>query len=371
LSLNTSANGDWIADLALFELTSIVLEDCIFSMKSLPRLPLMLGALCAAALSLTPPANAQQTTAAAYVVVDHQTGHVLDSLNSSKKLPISSLTKIATAAVVLDWAQASNQNLDQLATVPALSSELQNSRGLGLAPGDKISLRELLYACLLPSDNAAAETLADHVGRSLGGESSQPPIVSFVSQMNALARKLGMRNTRFLNAHGLEGLEWRRPYSTAQDVAKLTVYAMSNPAFRYYVSQETRRIVIRRRDGQSSEYRLRNTNELLGKEAIDGVKTGTSKNSGQCLVISAARPPEAYKEGDTFYTIPRRLEVVVLGSQDRFTEASGLLKRGWKLFDRWVAEGRPLEPVKTAPARSTQTVLPPSASSAPVAELVQ
>lgn len=314
-------------------------------MKTMARFPLARGLLCTATLSLSAifPTLSQgrDLTASSYIIIDHTSGHVLDALNPQKKLPVASLTKIATATVVLDWSHASSQSLDQMAVVPSYVEKLPfSSKGVGLAPGDRASLRDLLYAALLQSDNIAAETLANHVGQALA-ERSNPPPVCFVAQMNALAHKLGMSNTRFLNPHGLDTLERRQPYSTAADIAKLSAYSMSNSAFRFLVSQRERRITVQKADGSTQQYRLQNTNELLGQGAIDGVKTGTTEKAGQCLVISAARSPEVKKDGETFYITPQRLEVVVLGSENRFAEASQLLKQGWQLFESWVAEGRP------------------------------
>jgi D-alanyl-D-alanine carboxypeptidase (penicillin-binding protein 5/6) len=327
-------------------------------MKSMPRFIAMLGVCLASALSLESTVTAQELSAAAYVIIDHNSGHVLEGFNAGKKLQVASLTKIATVTVVLDWAHASNQSLDQLITVPVSAQALNSQTGAGLAPGDQATLRDLMYAALLQSDNAAAETLASHVGLALSKDAPQPPNVVFVSQMNALARKLGMTDTRFLNAHGLDTLERKLPYSTANDIAKVTAYAMSNAAFRFLVSQTERRIVIRKADGSTSEYRLKNTNELLGRDAIDGVKTGTTQRAGQCVVISSARSPEVAKNGEEYFVTPRRLEVVVLGSQNRFAEAALLLKRGWAQFDQWVSEGRPTLPPKGLSTATTPLTTP-------------
>ncbi|MEY2600011.1 MAG: hypothetical protein RLZZ142_2270 [Verrucomicrobiota bacterium] len=324
-------------------------------MKLLPSLASrsLIPALCA--LLFSPVAQAEPLTAQAYIVMDHQSGHVLDSLNAGKKLPIASLTKIATATVVLDWAHATQANLDQLAVVPPIPKAITTPQGLNLMPGDQASLRDLLYAALLQSDNVAAETLAAFVGHTVQIEGDHPPQVAFIAQMNALARKLGMTQTRFLNPHGLDTLERKLPYSTAGDLAKLAAYAMGNSAFRFIVSQEQRRITIRRADGSTSDYRLRNTNELLGRDSVDGVKTGTTAKAGQCLVLSAARPPlvsrEKAPDGGTIWypPTPRRLQIVVLGSSNRFAEASKLLKGGWNLFDQWVAQGRPESPNGSRP----------------------
>lgn len=309
--------------------------------------PLFAGLLALLAPLLSVPALAAgpEKSASAYVVIDHASGHVLEEFNAGKKRQIGSLTKIVTAAVVLDWAHAANQSIDQIATVQPFRPELANPQGIQWAPGDRATLKDLLYATLLQSDNIAAETLADFVGAALsGGKDRELHQVSFVIQMNALARKLGAGNSRFLNAHGLDSLESKRPYSTAEDMAKLSAYAMANPAFVFYVAQKERRIAIQRADGSRQAFQLVNTNRLLGKHGIDGLKTGTTKRAGECVIVSAAKSPEVRKEGDTFFTTPRRIEVVVLDSENRFAEAEELLHRGWAAHDAWVAAGRPETP---------------------------
>ena len=278
--------------------------------------------------------------ATAWVVTDSTTGFVLDSSNSGRKLQIGSLTKIATAMVVLDWIDAQHRDINELIAVPASAAGLNTVQGVGLTPGDRATVRDLLYAALMQSDNTAAATLAAHVGTALDGAQ---PEDTFVAQMNALARRLGMKNTRFLNPHGLDGIERSDPYSTAEDLAKLTAYAMDSSAFRFYVSQKERRISIETALGGPSSYLLRNTNELLGVNAIDGVKTGTTKRAGGCVIISAARTPESVKQGESHVITPRRLNVVVLGTDDRFRVAASLLARGWQRYDSWAAAGRPLK----------------------------
>ena len=277
-------------------------------------------------------------------MADSSTGFILDSSNPQKKLQIGSLTKIATAMVVLDWVDAGHHDINDLASVPNSAAGLNSTASAGLTPSDRVTLRDLLYAALMQSDNQAAETLALHVGATLG----QGGADAFVAQMNALARRLGMAHTRFLNPHGLDGIERSDPYSTAEDLAKLVAYAMDSSAFRFYVSQKERKITIQTALGETTQYLLRNTNELLGVNSIDGVKTGTTRKAGGCVAISAARPPESRQDGDKHIITPRRLNVIVLGSSDRFGIANGLLKRGWERYDAWAAAGRPMKGWKAA-----------------------
>lgn len=291
---------------------------------------------------------ARVDAAQASITIDATTGHILARQDADKKRQVGSLTKIATAMVVLDWASKQSGDLAQVATVPPAAFTGSSENNINLQPGDTMTLRDLLYAALVQSDNIAAYTLADHVGRSLSatlgpsaGSERTTPADNFVRQMNALAKHLGMERTRFLNPSGLDAQE--RPYSTAADIARLTAYAMSNAGFRFYVSQKEREIAIGR-GPERLRYLLRNTNELLGTDAIDGVKTGQTARAGQCLVLSAARSSEVVQQGTTTLVTPRRLIVVLLGSENRFGEGTQLLARGWQLYDAWAATGRPNDP---------------------------
>ena len=291
-------------------------------------------------------------SAAAWVIADTTTGFVLESSDARRERQIGSITKIATAMVVLDWAKAQGEDLGQPATVPETIAALNSPNSIGLRPGDTLTLRDALYAALLQSDNEAAETLAVHVGRKLGhGGTDKAASDFFVAQMNALARKLGMRGTRFLNPHGLDDLEKKLPYSTAGDVALLTNYAVGQTGFAFYTSQKERKISWKTAEGGSQSYLLKNTNELLGTDGVDGVKTGTTHRAGGCVVLSAAKPPESKQVGDEHIIVPRRLTVVVLGAPSRFAVARSLLARGWSLLDQWARAGRPMKGWKPAASR--------------------
>src|SRR5712672_1968517 len=182
-------------------------------------------------------ATAAAVEAASWVIADSTSGFVLDAFNAKREVQIGSITKIATVMVVLDWATSSGANLGEMASVPESITALNSPNSIGLKPGDQISLRDAIYAALMQSDNEAAETLAIHVGTKLkGGKTEREAGDYFVAQMNALARKLGMKNTRFLNSHGLDDLEKKLPYSTAADVALLANYALSHTGFTFYTS---------------------------------------------------------------------------------------------------------------------------------------
>jgi D-alanyl-D-alanine carboxypeptidase (penicillin-binding protein 5/6) len=291
--------------------------------------------------------GAEGQMAAAYAVADQTTGYVLDAYKGEEKRQVASLTKIATGKVVLDWASKTNADLaGQVVVPPQAIEEAGGVNPMGLLPNDLISYRDLIYAALMQSDNTAATTLAYYVGaafRPAGGDRMRElgAVEVFVSQMNALARQLGMERTFFVNPHGLEPRRGTQPYSTAVDMARLTAYAMKDPAFRFYVSQKERKVSFNR-GGQVFQYLLRNTNELVGTEGIDGVKTGRTAKAGECIIISSQRDPEVTQQGGTTLVTPRRLNVVVLGASDRIAAAHQLLNRGWTLYDQWAAAGRPM-----------------------------
>ena len=304
----------------------------------MPRIPkvllvTVLGVLCATGLR-----------AESWIAVDNQTGRILGGEHETQKVPVASLTKLALAMVVLDWSELTGGNLDGTATVPeAALSTTGGINPLGLQAGDVVTLRDLIYACLLASDNVAAVTLAHHLGGVLPNPTGLDPVGNTVAQMNALARQLGMRRTLFLNPHGLDTPEGTaEPRSTAADLARLTRYGYSKSGLSFYVSQKTREIRVQR-GAASLGIVLHNTNTLLGTDNIDGVKTGRTSRAGECIILTSEHVPEVVRRGDTVLTTPRRIIVVLLGASDREREGLSLIRGGWGLYDDWAAKGRPVK----------------------------
>jgi D-alanyl-D-alanine carboxypeptidase (penicillin-binding protein 5/6) len=299
---------------------------------------------------------------ASYVVADANDGRVLLSYQPDQKRSVASLTKIATAVVVLDFMRSTSGSAEEIMTVPPSVATLGVPSPLGLQPGDGISVRDALYAAMMGSDNFAAETLGTHFGvklaqTGLGGA----PLQAFVSQMNGLRLKLGLSNTKFANPHGLD-LPGASGYSCASDIARLLNQAITTPGFTFYSSQRERRINFLR-GGSPQSLTVRNTNEIIGQSRIDAGKTGTTNLAGPCLAITAGKPATVIKRGDgSTLVIPHRLTVVVLGAPDRFNATRQLLADGWNRYDGWRAAGSPAgttaEYLGAAPA--------PAAAPAPV-----
>ena len=260
-------------------------------MRRCPFLAFCLGILATVAGADVPePRDLFGEVAAAYLVkVD---GREVWARNPDRPLPPGSLTKMMTALLVLERA-----DLGQVATVSREASRETGTR-LGLAPGDRMSVIELLGATLLDSANDACHTLADHVA---GSEKR------FVSLMNARAREMGLSNTRFANACGHDdpGL-----YSTARDLARLAETAMGNPVFAKMsglVGGE-----ISTADGGKT-FLLENRNLLIGSyPGAKGVKTGFTGRAGKCLAAFAER------DG-------KRVLLVLLNAPDRWWKAGPIL----------------------------------------------
>jgi D-alanyl-D-alanine carboxypeptidase len=280
----------------------------------------------------------------AVLVVDAFNRKVHVAGNANAKRQVGGLAKIATCMVTLDWAEASQVGVNVLAPVPDYAPVIAGAVSpMGLQPGDTMTLRDLIYSTMMGSDNVAAVTLGDFVGRDHLArlQRSGHPMDEFVRQMNQLSLREGCKGTRFTNPHGLENSR-PIPHSTAADIARLAVYAASRPAMRFYTNQSSREVTLYRA-GQAIKVPIRNTNQLLGVDNIDGIKTANTEMSGGCCVISAERASSIIPQADNTNHIYRhRMIVVVLGSSNPFLEARGLLQQGWAAYDRWLAAGRPI-----------------------------
>ncbi|MBL9113503.1 MAG: D-alanyl-D-alanine carboxypeptidase [Verrucomicrobiaceae bacterium] len=277
------------------------------------------------------------------IVVDTYNKKIHVGGNISQKRAVGGIAKIATAMVALDWADASKVSLNVLATVPTYAEQIAGERVHDLRTGDRVTLRDLLYATMMSSDNVAAITLGHFVGgdllrrKQVGGD----PLQEFVTQMNALAAREGCRNTMFVTPHGYENSR-PTPYSTAADIARIGIYAASRAPFHFYTNQQSRRITIYRGEARVP-ITVNNTNGLLGNSRIDGMKVASTPASGGCAVITADKPATLIPQPDGSNIVFRhRLVVVVLGSGSPQQQALGALQQGWGAYDQWLNAGRPI-----------------------------
>ena len=197
------------------------------------------------------------------ILINADSGEVLFEKDPDSRMLIASTTKIMTAVVVL-----SKCSMDDVVQIPAEAAEVEGSSAY-LQAGEKLTVRELMYAMMLSSGNDAAAALAIHVSGSVD---------KFAEEMNKKADELGLENTSFKNPHGLDA---EGHYSTARDLAKLTVYALTNKDFRDIVSTKTASVGSRT---------LTNHNKLLWSiDGAIGVKTGYTKAAGRVLVSAVER----------------------------------------------------------------------------------
>ena len=252
----------------------------------------------------------------AAVLMEQGSGTVLYAKNPDIQLPEASITKVMTLLLTFEALQAGKVHKEDLVPVSEHSYSMGGSQ-IWLEPGEQFTLDELLRAVCVSSANDAAVAVAEFIG---GSETV------FVEQMNRRAAELGMNNTHYVNACGLDA---PGHVSSARDVAILSREMLTkHPDITEYTTIWTDSL----RGGQTQ---LVNTNKLLRRYAgTNGLKTGTTSGAGVCITASASR------DG-------LDLIAVVLGAADsaqRFAAAKALLDYGFANF-----EHGPIEKPENAP----------------------
>ena len=218
------------------------------------------------------------------ILYNLSTGRILWQKNAGTSIPPASLTKVMTMYLALDRVRAGKLSLKRQIRIPAQAVAVGGST-MHLRSGEKVPLDQLLTGMAVASGNDAAMTVAMAVG---------PNLRSFVRQMNARARALGMRQTSFKNPTGLPAAGQK---TSARDMLTLCrAYLSAHPsALRYHSTRYFRH-------GRRG---MGNTNPLLGSiKGVDGLKTGWTQASGYNIIVTAQR-------GKT------RLMAIVLGCKTR------------------------------------------------------
>src|SRR5215210_7593301 len=251
--------------------------------------------------------QAPEIEAQAWALVDTDSGFYLAGENPDEQLPMGSVTKIMTALVVLE----EGVDLDEEVTISEEAESYVGSvySNVGLIAGERVTVRDLLMATMIPSGTDAAYALAEHVG---GGS-----VGNFVEMMNDQASSMGLEDTNFETP---AGLDTNGNYSTGRDLAKMTREALTYPLFAEIVDTKDATIST-----QNREIEFSNTNQLLSTyPPATGVKTGTTPQAGANLVASAEANDESYIS-------------VVLGAEDseqRFRASEALLEYAFSNYDR-------------------------------------
>ena len=245
-------------------------------------------------------------SAQAWVLMDADSGRVLAAHDADKRMFPASTTKTMTALLAVE-----NGKLDEVTTISARPPQTGES-SVFLMQNEKFALRDLVKAALIKSANDSCVAIAEAVAGN---------VPAFVKKMNARAHDLGALNTHFVNPHGLHDPQH---YTTPRDLALIARQAIRLPAFENIATTREETIHGNWKIGPTRY--LYNRNRLLFRwAACDGVKTGYTRQAGNCLVAAATRKDEQGREW--------RLIAVVMKAHDSWSDAYNLLQH--EGFEKW------------------------------------
>lgn len=247
-------------------------------------------------------------TADAWMLIDDSTGCIISEKNANEVRFMASITKMMTCLLSIENGQ--------LGDTIEITKDTYIAKDSRVKLGDKYTMRHLIDEMMLLSDNDAAYALANHIG----GDT-----LKFCDMMNEKAAYLGMTNTHFANPNGVPN---PNNYSTASDLVRLSRYCMRDSLFAAIVGTAEKDVPLI--DGRHMP--CRNTNALLKTyQGCIGIKTGYTRQAGNCLVSAATR------DGVTLY-------LVLLNSRSmssRFVESAILLDYGFNVMKAYITSDLP------------------------------
>ncbi|MDR1564631.1 MAG: D-alanyl-D-alanine carboxypeptidase [Oscillospiraceae bacterium] len=261
------------------------------------------------------------------ILVEPETGAVLFEKNADEQLAAASVTKVMTLLLVVEAIDSGKLNLDDKITASRYAISMGGSQ-IWLKENEVMTVNELLKATFVASANDAAVAL----GEAVSGSND-----AFIQRMNARAKELGMKNTTYKNATGLDD---DGHVTSARDLAIVSSELIKHEMIKDY----TLIWMDYLRDGKTE---LVNTNKLIKSyKGITGLKTGTTSKAGCCLSATAER------DG-------MKMVAVILGadnSADRFSSATKLMDYGFANYDLAAPEisGDMLDPIKVKSGMSQQ-----------------
>ena len=264
--------------------------------------------MMSAAVAQTVPAPT--IAAKSWLLLDATSGQVIAAQDPNARIEPASLTKIMTAYVTFEAIRDKKLDLNQMVNVSTRAWKVDSSSSkMFIDPATPVKVIDLLHGLMVQSGNDAAVALAEAVAGDEG---------TFVTLMNREAQRMGMKNTRFANPHGLPSPD---NFSTAQDLATLATNVIRDfPEF--YKIDSVKQFTYNKITQQ-------NRNRLLWLDpTVDGMKTGHTESSGYSMIASARRPNGNSGE--------RRLISVVSGTNSdsvRTQESQKLLNWGFQNFD--------------------------------------
>ena len=273
-----------------------------------------------------PPVAPDVVQAPSWVLLDPETGRVLEEKNAHQRMFPASTTKTMTALLAIE-----SGKLDEVFTIgpnPPKTGE----QSINLMQGERFLLHDLVRAALIKSANDSCVAIAEAVAGD---------VPTFVKMMNEKAKEIGAKDTHFCNPHGLHN---SNHYTTAYDLGLIAQAAMRHPEFNEITRTKEAAIHGNWKIGPSRP--LVNRNRLLLRwNPCDGVKTGYTRQAGRCLIASATQIDASSKE-------PWRLLCVVLHAPDSWHDAQALLQyHGFAHFEPFLA-ARSGEEIDLAPVQN-------------------
>jgi D-alanyl-D-alanine carboxypeptidase (penicillin-binding protein 5/6) len=264
--------------------------------------------MMSAAVAQTVPAPT--IAAKSWLLLDATSGQVIAAQDPNARIEPASLTKIMTAYVTFGAIRDKKLDLNQMVNVSVRAWKVDSSSSkMFIDPATPVKVVDLLHGLMVQSGNDAAVALAEAVAGDEG---------TFVTLMNREAQRMGMKNTRFANPHGLPSPD---NYSTAQDLSILASHVVNDFPELYKIDSV--------KSFTYNKITQQNRNRLLWLDpTVDGMKTGHTEGSGYSMIASARRPNGASGQ--------RRLISVVLGTSSegtRSAESQKLLNWGFQNFD--------------------------------------
>lgn len=286
------------------------MKRCMF----LLLLVLMLCPVSAAAVEL-------DIEARSALLMEKETGQILYTKNEHEKLEPASVTKVMTLLLTMEAIEKGTIAYDDVVTVSAYAASMGGSN-VYLAEGEQITVEDLLKAVCVASGNDASVALAEHIS----GVTEL-----FVTEMNNRAKELGMKDTHFVNCHGLPA---EGHVSSAADIAIMSrELILHHPDLRRFTT-------IWMDSLRGGEFQLANTNKLIRfYDGATGLKTGSTSSAGYCVSATAER------DGMEL------IAVVLKGttSQQRFEDAKTMLNYGFSTYALHTVEAS--EPFAPLPVR--------------------
>jgi D-alanyl-D-alanine carboxypeptidase len=255
-------------------------------------------------------------TASAIIAVDITTDELLYAYNADQPVAPASTLKMITALTALTI-------LEPDSVIQVVQGDLVDTQvysNAQLQAGDQITVRDLLAGLMLPSGGDAANALARVAGSQFGPTVGQSPTSRFVEEMNRVASDLGMTGSNFVNPDGPDAPQ---QFSTARDLAIAGAAVLDDELLAWIVSSSGWTITVSGVNART--YTVNNTNDLLGAERVHGIKTGTTGQAGESIVLATRRETN-------------QIITVVMGSSQRYADTLLLLQYlderiRWMKFD--------------------------------------